>query len=78
MLIVASAYGHEVLDRRDSDWRTEPAHRDCLLSVSHSQRFWRVFAGRQLVVPFCATAAIAMDGNEVTSCPLNSATSGPE
>jgi len=62
LLIVASAYGHEVLDRRDSDWRTKPAYRDCLLSVSHSQQLWRVFAVRQLVVPFCATATIAMEG----------------
>ena len=53
-LMVGSAYGHEAMNGHDSDRRTEPMHRDYLLSVSHSQQRWQAFAGRRLVEPFCA------------------------
>ena len=53
----------EILDGHDSDRTIEQVHRDCLLSVSHSQFLWRRFVGRRLA--FCA---IGEEGSEVAYC----------
>lgn len=53
------------MDVHDSDRTTEPVHRDCLLSVSHSQYPWRLSAGRRLVDPFWAIAIGRQEGSKV-------------
>ena len=53
------------MDVHDSDRTTEPVHRDCLLSVSHSQYPWRLFAGRRLVDPFWAITIGRQEGSKV-------------